>query len=63
MLAPLAFIFFFSFRIDRMSASSARTMFLAFSAVMGLSLSSILLVYTKQSSRWPSSRRRRRSAR
>ncbi len=49
MLAPLAFIFFFSFRIDRMSASSARTMFLAFSAVMGLSLSSILLVYTKQS--------------
>ncbi len=49
MLAPLAFIFFFQFRIDRMSASSARSMFLAFSAVMGLSLSSILLVYTKQS--------------
>ena len=49
MLAPLAFIFFFSFRIDRMSAASARNMFLAFSAVMGLSLSSILLVYTGQS--------------
>ena len=49
MLAPLAFIFFFQFRIDRMSASSARAMFLGFSAVMGLSLSSILLVYTKQS--------------
>ena len=32
-----------------MSASSARSMFLGFSAVMGLSLSSILLVYTKQS--------------
>ena len=46
MLAPLAFVFFFSFRIDRMSAASARTMFLAFSATMGLSLSSILLVYT-----------------
>jgi FtsH-binding integral membrane protein len=46
MLAPLAFVFFFSFRIDRMAASSARTMFYAFSAVMGLSLSSILLVYT-----------------
>jgi FtsH-binding integral membrane protein len=46
MLAPLAFVFFFSFRIDRMSASSARTMFLAFAATMGLSLSSILLVYT-----------------
>ena len=49
MLAPLAFVFFFSFRIDRMSAASARNMFLAFSAVMGLSLSSILLFYTKQS--------------
>ena len=49
MLAPLAFIFFFQFRIDKMSASSARSMFLGFSAVMGLSLSSILLVYTKQS--------------
>ena len=46
MLAPLAFIFFFQFRVDRMAASSARNMFLAFSAVMGLSLSSILLVYT-----------------
>ena len=49
MLAPLAFIFFFQFRIDRMTAVSARNMFLAFSAVMGLSLSSILLVYTGQS--------------
>jgi uncharacterized protein len=49
MLAPLAFIFFFSFRIDRMAASSARNLFLAFSAVMGLSLSSILLFFTGQS--------------
>ena len=46
MLAPLAFVFFFSMRIDRMAASTARMMFFAFSAVMGLSLSSILLVYT-----------------
>ena len=46
MLAPLAFVLFFSFRIDRMSAASARNMFFAFSAVMGLSLSTILLVYT-----------------
>jgi FtsH-binding integral membrane protein len=46
MLAPVAFVLFFSFRIDRMSAASARTMFLAFSAIMGLSLSSILLGYT-----------------
>ncbi len=49
MLAPLAFIFFFSMRINTMAASTARTMFLAFSAVMGLSLSSILLFYTRQS--------------
>ena len=46
MLAPLAFVMFFSFRINKMSASSARTLFFAFSAAMGLSLSSILLVYT-----------------
>lgn len=36
MLAPLAFIFFFSFRMDRMSAAAARATFFAFSAVMGL---------------------------
>jgi FtsH-binding integral membrane protein len=46
MLAPLAFVLFFSFRINQMSASSARTLFFAFAATMGLSLSSILLVYT-----------------
>lgn len=46
MLAPLAFVFFFSFRINQMSASSARTLFYVFAAAMGLSLSSILLVYT-----------------
>lgn len=46
MLAPLAFVLFFSFRIDRMSAASARNMFFAFAAVMGLSLSTVLLVYT-----------------
>ena len=49
MLAPLAFVLFFSFRIDRMSAASARNLFFAFSAVMGLSLSTILLVYTGNS--------------
>jgi len=46
MLAPLAFIFVFSFRMDRMSASSARTMFWAFAAVMGASMSTLLLVFT-----------------
>ena len=46
MLAPLAFIFFFSFRMDKMSAASARTMFFAFAAVMGASMSTLLLVFT-----------------
>jgi FtsH-binding integral membrane protein len=45
-LAPLAFIFFFSFRMDRMSAAAARTTFFAFAAVMGASLSTLLLRYT-----------------
>jgi FtsH-binding integral membrane protein len=46
MLAPLAFVLFFSFRIDRMSASSAQMLFWAFCGVMGLSLASIFLVFT-----------------
>ena len=46
MLAPLAFVFFLSFRIERMSASSAMATFFAFSAVMGISLSAIFLVFT-----------------
>ncbi|UMY17203.1 Bax inhibitor-1/YccA family protein [Methylobacterium organophilum] len=46
MLAPLAFIFVFSFRMDRMSSVSARTMFWAFAAVMGASMSTLLLVFT-----------------
>jgi FtsH-binding integral membrane protein len=49
MIAPLAFVFIFSMRIDRMSAASARNMFLGFAATMGLSLSTILLIYTQQS--------------
>ena len=46
MLAPLAFVFFFSFRIQTMSASSAQMAFWAFCAVMGLSLASVFLVFT-----------------
>ncbi|MGO4706705.1 Bax inhibitor-1/YccA family protein [Microvirga sp. 2MCAF38] len=45
-LAPLAFIFLFSFRMDKMSAASARGTFFAFAAVMGASLSTILIRYT-----------------
>ncbi len=46
MLAPLAFVFFFSFRIHAISASTAQTLFWAFCAVMGLSMASIFLVFT-----------------
>jgi uncharacterized protein len=49
MLAPLAFVLFFSFRIERMSASTAQIVFWAFCAVMGLSLASVFLVFTGQS--------------
>lgn len=44
--APLAFVFFFSFRIEKMTTSGARMAFWAFSAVMGVSLASIFLVFT-----------------
>ena len=46
MLAPLAFVFFFSFRMHAMSASGAQMAFWAFCAVMGLSLASVFLVFT-----------------
>ncbi|TAL76484.1 MAG: Bax inhibitor-1/YccA family protein [Beijerinckiaceae bacterium] len=46
MLAPLAFVFFFSFRLNQMAADTARNVFYAFAAFMGLSLSTILLIYT-----------------
>ena len=46
MLAPLAFVLFFSFRIERMTAGGAQLAFYAFSAVKGLSLASIFLVFT-----------------
>ena len=46
MLAPLAFVLFFSFRIESMSSSTAQTLFWAFCAVMGLSLASVFLVFT-----------------
>ncbi len=45
-LAPLAFIFLFSMRMNTMSAASARGTFMAFAAVMGASLSTLLLRYT-----------------
>jgi uncharacterized protein len=47
--APLALVFFFSFQLNRMAASTARSLFFVFSAAMGLSLSTLVLIYTGNS--------------
>ena len=49
MLAPLAFVFGLSAAVNRMQPATARLVFFAFAAVMGLSMSSIFLVFTHQS--------------
>ena len=48
-LAPLALVFFLSFRIHTMSVAAAQTTFWVYSALVGLSLSTIFLVYTGES--------------
>jgi uncharacterized protein len=49
MLAPLGMVFFLSARVHTMSLSGAQTAFWVFAGLMGLSVSSIFLVYTAQS--------------
>ena len=49
MLAPLAFVFFLAFRVYKMSLAGAQVAFWLFAAVMGLSLSTIFLVFTGES--------------
>ncbi len=49
MLAPLGLVFFLSFRINSLSASTARALFFVYAALLGLSLSVIFLVYTHAS--------------
>ncbi|MCP5431709.1 MAG: Bax inhibitor-1/YccA family protein [Alphaproteobacteria bacterium] len=49
MLAPFAFILVLSFGIQRLSSGMAAILFFAFSAVMGVSLSTIFLAYTGSS--------------
>ena len=44
--APLAFVMVMSFGMNRLSTSTLQALFWAFSVAMGLSLSSIFLVYT-----------------
>lgn len=49
MLAPLALVFFLSFRVHKMSVSAAQATFWSYAALVGISLSSIFLVYTSAS--------------
>jgi hypothetical protein len=49
MFAPLAFVFGFGAAINKMSAATAQTVFYLFAAVMGVSISSIFLVFTSYS--------------
>src|SRR6266852_4336584 len=49
MLAPLAMVFVISAGIDRLKPATAQMLFWVFSALMGISLSSIFLVYTHTS--------------
>lgn len=48
-LAPIAFVFFFAFRADKMSVSAAQTSFWVYCALVGASLSVLLLVFTGSS--------------
>jgi FtsH-binding integral membrane protein len=49
LLAPLALVFFLSFRIQHMSQSAAQLTFWGYAALVGASLASIFVVYTNAS--------------
>ena len=49
MLAPLGIVFWMSFGLNRISTGTAQILFWAFAVLMGLSLSTIFLVYTEGS--------------
>lgn len=46
MLAPLAFVFIFAARINKMAVETARLTFYSFAAVMGISISWIFIAFT-----------------
>jgi FtsH-binding integral membrane protein len=46
MFSPLAFVMVLSFGINRLSTGTAQLLFWAFAGIMGLSMSTIFLVYT-----------------
>jgi FtsH-binding integral membrane protein len=49
MLAPLAAVFFLSFKINSIKFSTAQAIFWGYAGLMGLSLASIFLVFTGES--------------
>lgn len=49
MLAPLGFVFFLSFRIDKIQASTAQVLFWIYASIMGLSLAFIFILYSGES--------------
>src|SRR5258708_3860489 len=46
MLAPLGLVFFMSFRIAHLQASTARLLFFVYAGALGLSLATIFMAYT-----------------
>ncbi len=48
-LAPLALVFFLSFRVHKMSVGAAQATFWGYAALLGVSLSSIFLIYAHNS--------------
>ena len=49
MLAPLAAVFFLSFRVDRLSVGAAQGVFWLYAGLVGVSLASIFLVFAHES--------------
>jgi FtsH-binding integral membrane protein len=49
MLAPLGLVFFISFRIGHLQASTARLLFFIYAGLVGLSLATIFMVFTATS--------------
>jgi FtsH-binding integral membrane protein len=49
LLAPLGLVFFISFRIQNLQASTALGLFLLYAGLLGVSLASLALVYTQAS--------------
>lgn len=46
MLAPLGFVFFFSYKLNSISSATAKNYLWIYSTLMGLSLASIFVIYT-----------------